>query len=105
MRWYATLTLLTAALLTGCGAPAVSGPSPSPGPGPTLNAEAVPPPPSGSCPQGAPAPVPPPVPRTVRQLAGYATAAETARAQTEHARAVCQGRLEALMTWVHMHLW
>jgi hypothetical protein len=40
----------------------------------------------------------------VQQLAAYANAAEAARAQTEHARVVCQSRLEALIAWVRAHL-
>lgn len=62
------------------------------------------PPPTAKCPQGVPAPVPPPVPRTVQQLAAYANAAEAARAQTEHARVICQTRMEALIAWVRAHL-
>ena len=86
-------TLAIAALLAGC-----SGTSPVP---PILPPD---PPPIATCPQGVPAPVPPPIPRTVQQLADYATAAEAARAKTEHARVICQSRLEALIDWVRAHL-
>lgn len=56
------------------------------------------------CPEGVPAPVPPPIPRTVQAVAGYANAAEAARARTEHARLVCATRLQLLNAWIREHL-
>ncbi len=89
MRW----TLAPLAVLAGCSV------LPAP-PAPPAEPPAV----LLRCPEGVPAPVPPPVPRTVQAVAGYANAAEAARAKTEHARSVCATRLQLLNAWIREHL-
>ena len=86
---------LAALLLAGCGkvVPVL----------PTLPVADAPPADLARCPEGVPAPVIPPLPRTVAQLGAYATAAEAARAATEHARAVCASRLQRLNAWILEH--
>lgn len=82
--------LAVALLLAACAGP----------PTPLPEQPAEPPTELRVCPDGVAPPAAPQPPRTIEQVAAWATAVEHARIATETARRTCADRLARLQSWV-----